>query len=128
MPADANGDLHVTKYRQDVHYLSPAWLGSYKPIRSHNEGANGRFKSSELDIGNPKHRPAPGQVTQTLLVAVMLTIANLTVLETWLEESTGGFLTDADYAAITTAELVSANNMAPTAQCPVSGRPPPASS
>ncbi|MFD3488559.1 hypothetical protein [Streptomyces sp. NPDC058665] len=87
-------------YRQDVHYLHTTWDNTYRPIRSHNEGANGRFKSDKIDIGNPEHRPAPGQVTQTLLLAVMFTVANLTVLETWLTERDGpGELTDADFEA-----------------------------
>lgn len=100
VPADAEADWRLAKYRQDVHYLHTAWLNTYRPIRSHNEGANGRFKSGTLDIGNPKHRPAPGQVAQTLLLAVMLTVANLTILETWLTEHTGpDELTDADFNA-----------------------------
>ncbi|WP_240662151.1 hypothetical protein [Streptomyces sp. WAC 06738] len=78
----------------------PTDANTYRPIRSHNEGANGRFKSGKLDIGNPKHRPAPGQVTQALLLAVMLTVANLTVLETWLLERDGpDELTTADFDA-----------------------------
>ncbi|MFJ2440682.1 hypothetical protein ACIOWG_09510 [Streptomyces sp. NPDC087658] len=100
VPADAKADWRLAKYRQDVHYLHTPWLNTYRPIRSHNEGANGRFKSGTLDIGNPKHRPAPGQVTQTLLLAVMLTVANLTVLETWLTERAGpDELTDTDFQA-----------------------------
>ncbi|MEV0783304.1 hypothetical protein AB0I52_10025 [Streptomyces sp. NPDC050423] len=83
VPADAKGaDWRQAKYRQDVPYLHTPWLNTYKPIRSHNEGANGRFKSGTLDIGNRKHRPAPGQVTQALFLALMLTVANLRTLET----------------------------------------------
>ncbi|MEV6500011.1 hypothetical protein [Streptomyces prunicolor] len=101
VPADAEAaDWRLAKYRQDVPYLHTPWLNAYRPIRSHNEGANGRFKSGTLDIGNSKHRPAPGQVTQTLLLAVMLTVANLTVLEAWLTERAGpDHLTEADYDA-----------------------------
>ncbi|WP_405771996.1 hypothetical protein [Streptomyces sp. NBC_01538] len=100
VPADTKADWRLAKYRQDVHYLHTPWLNTYRPIRSHNEGANGRFKSGTLDVGNPKHRPAPGQVTQTLLLAVMLTVANLTVLETWLTERAGpDELTNADFEA-----------------------------
>ncbi|RKN41624.1 hypothetical protein [Streptomyces hoynatensis] len=100
VPADADGNLHVAKYRQDVHYLSPVWDATHKPIRSHNEGINGRFKSGELDIGNPKIRLARGQVAHTLLVAIMITIGNLAILETWLYERTGVHLTEADYEAV----------------------------
>uniref|UniRef100_A0AAU2VTR7 Transposase n=1 Tax=Streptomyces sp. NBC_00008 TaxID=2903610 RepID=A0AAU2VTR7_9ACTN len=100
VPADTEANWRLAKYRQDVHYLHTPWLNTYRPIRSHNEGANGRFKSGTLDVGNPKHRPAPGQVAQTLLLAVMLTVANLTVLETWLTERAGpDELTDADFDA-----------------------------
>ncbi|UIX33402.1 hypothetical protein [Streptomyces sp. GQFP] len=92
VPADSEAaDWRLAKYRQDVHYLHTSWLNAYRPIRNHNEGANGRLKSGTLDIGNPKHRPAHGQVAQTLLLAIMLTVANLRILETWL--------TDADYDA-----------------------------
>ena len=70
VPADAKDNWRLAKYRQDVHYLHTPWLNTYRPIRSHNEGANGRFKSGTLDIGNSKHRPAPGQITQTLLLRV----------------------------------------------------------
>jgi hypothetical protein len=107
------------------HYLGPLWDGAHKPIRSHNEGTNGRFKSGDPDIGNPKHRPAPGLVTQTLLIALMLTIANLTILETWLEEHTGDTLTDADFEAITTAEPAPRHDGSGPAPTNVSGRPPP---
>jgi hypothetical protein len=101
VPADAEAaDWRLAKYRQDDHYLHTSWINTYRPIRSHNKGANGRFKSGKLDIGNPKHRPAPGQVAQTLLLAVMLTVANLTVLENWLTERDGpDELTTADFDA-----------------------------
>ncbi len=88
VPADAGGDLKTAKFRQDHHYLSPAWDRTYKPIRSHNEGINGRLKNGDLDIGNRKHRPARGQVAQTLLIAIMVTIGNLDILHTWLDQRT----------------------------------------
>lgn len=124
VPADAEAaDWRVAKYRQDVHYLHTSWINTYRPIRSHNEGANGRFKSGKLDIGNPKHRPAPGQVAQALLLAIMLTVANLTVLETWLTERDGpDELTDADFDA--SGPLPP--HTAPTVTCDApTGRPPP---
>ncbi|MFI9617253.1 hypothetical protein ACIHCM_37370 [Streptomyces sp. NPDC052023] len=92
MPADAAGDLKTAKFRQDSHYLSLVWERIYKPIRSHNEGLNGRLKGAELNIGEPLHRRAPGQVAQALLVAVMVTIGNLDILETWLYERTGSLI------------------------------------
>ncbi|KUN06964.1 hypothetical protein AQI95_11950 [Streptomyces yokosukanensis] len=94
VPADAAGHLKTAKFRQDSHYLSADWIATYKPIRSHNEGIHGRLKSDEIDIGNPKHRPAPGQVAQTLLVALLVTAGNLDILETWLYQRTGTHLTD----------------------------------
>ncbi|QDY77230.1 hypothetical protein [Streptomyces qinzhouensis] len=124
VPADAEAaDWRLAKYRQDVHYLHTSWINTYRPIRSHNEGANGRFKSGTLDIGNPKHRPAPGHITQALLLAVMLTIANLTVLETWLTERDGpDELTDTDFDA--SGPLPPHTTPAVTRGAPT-GRPPP---
>ncbi|QKV92954.1 hypothetical protein HUT19_15290 [Streptomyces sp. NA02950] len=119
VPADAHGDRKIAKFRQDSHYLTGTWTATYKPIRSHNEGIHGRLKSGEMDIGNPKHRPAPGQVAQTLLVAIMVTIGNLDILETWLYQRTGTELTDTDYAAAPPAT-------GPDTDPPeTTGRPPP---
>ncbi|MGA5424701.1 hypothetical protein [Streptomyces lavendulocolor] len=39
-----------------------------------------------MDIGNPTHRRAPGQVAQTILIAIMVTIGDLDILEIWLYE------------------------------------------
>ncbi|MBT2379610.1 hypothetical protein J7E90_20275 [Streptomyces sp. ISL-111] len=61
---DAAGDLRIAGFRQDSHYLRSAWDRIYKPIRSHNEGLNGRCKGAYMDIGNLMHRRAPGQVAQ----------------------------------------------------------------
>ncbi|WP_405898269.1 hypothetical protein OG242_12690 [Streptomyces sp. NBC_00727] len=125
VPADAEGtDWRLAKYRQDVPYLRTPWLNTYKPIRSHNEGANGRFKSGALDIGNRKHRPAPGQVTQALFLALMLTVANLRILETWLTERDGpDELTDADFD--TTGPLPPLSTPAITLPRTSRGRHPP---
>ncbi|MFF4158371.1 hypothetical protein [Streptomyces sp. NPDC001678] len=122
--AGIGDDFRIAKYRRDEHYLSTAWDSSYKPIRSHNEGANGRFKSDDLDIGNPKHRPATGQVAQTLLVALMLTVANLTTLETWLIERSGNALTDNDFEAIKAVEMGSDGSHEPDI-IGFGSRPPP---
>ncbi|MFJ4899783.1 hypothetical protein [Streptomyces sp. NPDC088727] len=112
------------RYRQDVPYLRPPWLNTYKPIRSHNEGANSRFKSGALDIGNRKHRPAPGQVTQALFLALMLTVANLRILETWLTERDGpDELTAADFD--TTGPLPPLSTPAITLPRTSRGRHPP---
>ncbi|MFE2283301.1 hypothetical protein ACFXDJ_03900 [Streptomyces sp. NPDC059443] len=50
----------TAEFRQDSHYLSPARERIYEPIRSHNEGLNGRLKGAELNIGEPLHCRAPG--------------------------------------------------------------------
>ncbi|MEX2973079.1 hypothetical protein [Streptomyces sp. C184] len=119
VPANAYGDRLVAKFRQDDHYLTAAWTASYKPIRSHNEGIHGRLKSGEIDIGNPKHRPAPGQVAQTLLVAILVTAGNLDILETWLYQRTGTHLTATDYTAAPTPRGPH------TVRTESTGRPPP---
>ncbi|WP_280890217.1 hypothetical protein [Streptomyces sp. LBL] len=123
VPADASGDLKTAKFRQDSHYLSDDWIAAYKPIRSHNKGIHGRLKSDELDIGNPKHRPARGQVAQTLLVALMVTVGNLDILEAWLYQRTGTHLTDTDFEHIDPQPPARCRpETGPTAQ---TGRPPP---
>lgn len=53
-----------------------------------------------MDIGNPLHRRAPGQVAQTIVIAVMVAIGNLDILETWLYERTGSRLTDVDFESV----------------------------
>lgn len=121
VPADAAGDLKTAKFRQDSHYLSDDWIATYKPIRSHNEGIHGRLKSDEIDIGNPKHRPAPGQVAQTLLIAILVTAGNLDILELWLYQRTGTHLTDTDFTN-TDPRPPTRPETRPPAQA---GRPPP---
>ncbi|MDK1348086.1 hypothetical protein QNO09_33360 [Streptomyces sp. 378] len=121
VPADAAGDLKTAKFRQDSHYLSDDWIAAYKPIRSHNEGIHGRLKGDEIDIGNPKHRPAPGQVAQTFLVALLVTAGNLDILETWLYQRTGTQLTDSVFDN-TDPQPPTRPETEPPAQ---TGRPPP---
>ncbi|WP_159042135.1 hypothetical protein [Streptomyces sp. TP-A0875] len=58
-----------------------------------------------MDIGNPMHRRAPGQVAQTILVAITVAIGNLDILETWLHERTGSRLSDADFDSIPAAQI-----------------------
>ncbi|MEU5102055.1 hypothetical protein AB0H07_07150 [Streptomyces sp. NPDC021354] len=124
VPANASGDLKTAKFRQDIPYLSTAWIAAYKPIRSHNEGIHGRLKSDEIDIGNPKHRPAPGQVAQNLLVALLVTAGNLDILETWLYQRTGTHLTDTDFTPDTHV-TPSSPNPSRTAPLAHAGLPPP---
>ncbi|GAA0940852.1 hypothetical protein [Nonomuraea longicatena] len=43
------------------------------PIRANTEGLNGRAKSSDIDLGDPKNRLAHGRVAETILTALMIT-------------------------------------------------------
>ncbi|MBE1587823.1 hypothetical protein ACFPOI_40025 [Nonomuraea angiospora] len=71
------------KFRQDVAYLSRAWIGTYKSVRANTEGLNGRVKEHHLHLGDPKSRLAHGRVTQTILVALLVTVANDHFLDQW---------------------------------------------
>ncbi|MCK2213308.1 hypothetical protein MF672_005790 [Actinomadura sp. ATCC 31491] len=78
------GDLgHLDKFRQDAIYLSPRWEGVYKPVRAMTEGINGRLKGHDLDLGDPKARLARGRVAQSILVALLVTVANDHFLDQW---------------------------------------------
>lgn len=78
------GDLgHLDKFRQDLHYLSPPWRGTYSAARAMTEGLNGRLKGHDLDLGDPKNRLAHGRVAQTILVALLVTVANDHFLDQW---------------------------------------------
>lgn len=74
---------HLDKFRQDLAYLSPAWIGTYKSVRANTEGLNGRLKGHDLDLGDPKNRLAHGRVAQTILVALLVTVANDHFLDQW---------------------------------------------
>ncbi|WP_432039016.1 hypothetical protein [Streptomyces cucumeris] len=64
---------------------------------------------------------SPGQVAQTLLIAVLVTAGNLDILETWLYQRTGTHLTDTDFANADPRRPASPEPQ-PPAQ---TGRPPP---
>uniref|UniRef100_UPI003F4960E5 hypothetical protein n=1 Tax=Nonomuraea sp. CA-252377 TaxID=3240003 RepID=UPI003F4960E5 len=74
---------HLDKFRQDLAYLSSAWTETYKPVRANTEGINGRLKGHDLDLGDPKNRLAHGRVAQTILVALLVTVANDHFLDAW---------------------------------------------
>ncbi|MGI5286708.1 hypothetical protein ACQEVF_25680 [Nonomuraea polychroma] len=74
---------HLDKFRQDLPYLTPAWAGTYRAVRANTEGINGRLKGFDLNLGEPKHRPAHGRVAQTLLIALIVTVANDDFLDAW---------------------------------------------
>ncbi|MEU4235648.1 hypothetical protein AB0F17_66270 [Nonomuraea sp. NPDC026600] len=80
----SKGDLgHLDKFRQDLPYLSPAWIGTYKTVRANTEGINGRVKGHDLDLGDPKNRLAHGRVAQTILAALIVAVANDHFLDAW---------------------------------------------
>ncbi|MFK4039372.1 hypothetical protein ACI2LC_26545 [Nonomuraea wenchangensis] len=74
---------HLDKFRQDLAYLSSAWIGTYKSVRANTEGINGRLKGHDLDLGDAKNRLAHGRVAQTILVALLVTVANDHFLDQW---------------------------------------------
>lgn len=47
------------------------------------EGINGRLKGHDLDLGDPKNRLTHGRVAQTILVALLVTVANDHFLDQW---------------------------------------------
>ncbi|WP_436761058.1 hypothetical protein [Streptosporangium sp. V21-05] len=47
------------------------------------EGLNGRLKGHDLALGDPKNRLAHGRVAQTILVALLVTVANDHFLDQW---------------------------------------------
>ncbi|MEV4250257.1 hypothetical protein AB0J63_43490 [Streptosporangium canum] len=78
------GDLgHLDKFRQDLPYLSPSWRGTYSPVRAMTEGLNGRLKGHDLDLSDPKNRLAHGRVAQSILVALLVAVANDHFLDQW---------------------------------------------
>ncbi|NJP98634.1 hypothetical protein HCN51_56030 [Nonomuraea sp. FMUSA5-5] len=52
-------------------------------VRASTEGINGRIKGHDLDLGDPKNRLAHGRVAQTILVALLVTVANDHFLDQW---------------------------------------------
>ncbi|MFE9726490.1 hypothetical protein ACFYQ5_23560 [Streptomyces sp. NPDC005794] len=78
------GDLgKLDKYRQDRHYLHPAWQDACRPGRANIEGLNGRIRSHHIDVADPKKRLAHGRVAQTTLLALMICSITLHTLSTW---------------------------------------------
>ncbi|MFE0135236.1 hypothetical protein ACFWY6_27240 [Streptomyces sp. NPDC059037] len=87
------GDLGtMEKFRQDPPYLTDAWSSTFKVIRAQTEGINGILKGRKVDISEPKNRLAHGRVAQTLLVALMVTVANLMILDAFCQTSRGEHL------------------------------------
>ncbi|RSN08361.1 hypothetical protein DMB42_20160 [Nonomuraea sp. WAC 01424] len=79
-PADLG---HLDKFRQDLPYLSPTWKRTYGSARAQTEGLNGRLKGFALDLGEPKNRLAHGRVAQSILAALIVTVANDDFLDQW---------------------------------------------
>ncbi|MFG6202260.1 winged helix-turn-helix transcriptional regulator [Nonomuraea sp. JJY05] len=63
--------------------MTPTWAGTYRAVRANTEGINGRLKGFDLDLGEAKNRPAHGRVAQTLLIALIVTVANDRFLDAW---------------------------------------------
>ncbi|MGW0058402.1 hypothetical protein ACWDTT_00555 [Streptosporangium sandarakinum] len=47
------------------------------------EGLNGCLKGYDLDLGDPKNRLAHGRAAQTILVALLIAVANDHFLDQW---------------------------------------------
>lgn len=113
------GDLGtMEKFRQDLPYLADSWRDTFKVVRAQNEGINGILKGHRIDISEPKNRLAHGRVAQTLLVALMVTVANLMILDTFCQRTRGEHLPATAYDGVTAKE--------PDPSRPEpAGRPPP---
>ncbi|WP_150494604.1 hypothetical protein [Streptomyces kanamyceticus] len=99
------GDLGtIEKFRQDLPYLTDTWRGAFPVIRAQNEGINGILKGHRIDISEPKNRLAHGRVAQTLLTALMVTIANLMILDVYCQTTRGEHLSATAYTDISTPE------------------------
>ncbi|MFI6800101.1 hypothetical protein [Streptosporangium canum] len=70
---------HLDEFRQDLPYLSSSWRAAARAV---TEGLNGRLKGHSLDLGDPK-TGSPGRVAQTLLTALLVTVANDHFLGRW---------------------------------------------
>ena len=57
-------------------------MGPVRKIRG-TSGINGRLKGHDLDLSDPKNRLAHGRVAQTILVALLVTVANDHFLDQW---------------------------------------------
>lgn len=82
----------MEKFRQDLSYLTDTWSSTFKVTRAQMEGINGILKGHTIDISEPKNRLAHGRVAQTLLVALMVTVANLMILDTFCQTTRGEHL------------------------------------
>ncbi|MFE0102961.1 hypothetical protein [Streptomyces sp. NPDC059009] len=112
------GDLGtMEKFRQDLPYLTDAWSSTFAVVRAQTEGINGILKGHRIDISEPKNRLAHGRVAQTLLVALMVTVANLMILDVFCQTTRGEHLPATSYDTEPTATEQTVP--APT------GRPPP---
>jgi len=95
------GDLGtMDKFRQDLPYLTDAWTDTFKVVRAQNEGINGILKGHRIDISQPKNRLAHGRVAQTLLAALMVTIANLLILDVYCQTTHGEHLPATAFAEL----------------------------
>jgi hypothetical protein len=71
----------LAKWRQRYPVFSDQWQQAWSPLRSQNEGGNGNLKRFAGDtLDNPQARLAHGRVVQTLLVAIIIFVANVRAL------------------------------------------------
>jgi hypothetical protein len=96
----------LAKWRQKYSLFSDKWREAWSNLRSQNEGGNGNLKKECLDsIAVPQKRLARGRVAQTLLVAVIICIANLRAIDRFRRDR-----------AFVPRKTTSAGGTAPTAE------------
>jgi hypothetical protein len=74
----------MSKLRQDLPWGREAWQRTFRSLRSHVEGLNGRAKNVETFLHSRERRQSRGRVAQTLLAAVQLMVENLRSIESYL--------------------------------------------
>jgi hypothetical protein len=75
---------NMSKLRQDLPWGRAAWQRTFRSLRSHVEGLNGRAKNVETFLHSRERRQSRGRVAQTLLAAVQLMVENLRSIESFL--------------------------------------------
>ncbi|MFD7644268.1 hypothetical protein ACFV4P_26900 [Kitasatospora sp. NPDC059795] len=72
----------LAKHRQAMAVLDDDWQQAWSRQRSQNEGHNGILKKGYSDdLSDPDKRLSPGRVSQTILVAITLCVANMRAIE-----------------------------------------------
>lgn len=76
----------MPKLRQDLPWGREAWQRTYRSLRSHVEGLNGRAKNVDTFLHSREKRQSRGRVAQTLLSAIQLMVENLRSIESFLRD------------------------------------------